>query len=73
MVISNADGVEATDEQNQQRRDAGLEAGVHFLSSDIPAPDQDRAYWLEIPGGTPARCNPISAPLDCTPEALEDL
>jgi len=73
LVGSNADGVDATDEQNRARRDAGLAAGVHFLSSDIPAPVEGRDYWLEIPGGAPARCNPVTAPLDCTPEALENL
>lgn len=73
LVISNADGVDATDEQNRERRDAGLSAGVHYLSSDIPAPVEGRDYWLEIPGGTPARCNPVAAPQGCTPQALEDL
>jgi hypothetical protein len=31
-----------------------------------------RDYYLEIPGGMPACCNPVSAPVDCSPEALEN-
>jgi hypothetical protein len=30
------------------------------------------AYVVQIPDGTPARCNPVTAPADCTPLALED-
>jgi hypothetical protein len=29
-------------------------------------------YVVEIPGGTPARCNPITAPAECASEDIED-
>jgi hypothetical protein len=27
---------------------------------------------VEIPGGTPARCNPVTGPKDCTSNDIED-
>lgn len=71
MVTSNADSAGGSDEDNTRKRDATLAAGSHYLSSDVPAPLEGRDYWLEIPDGAPARCNPISAPPTCHPEALE--
>lgn len=36
--------------------------------------DPDRpAYETLLPGGTPARCNPITAPVECTSALVEDL
>ncbi len=71
VITSNVDGVDETDEANAARRDASLAAGSHFVSSDIPAPQEDRAYWLELPGGDPVRCNPITASPACSAERLE--
>ncbi len=71
VVTSNVDGADEDDAANARRRDASLAAGAHFLSSDFPAPTPDRDYWLRVPGGVPVRCNPVSAPVDCAPEALE--
>lgn len=56
----------------QERRDAALTNGVHFLTTDFPAPVTGMDYYFEVPGGTPSRCNPITAPKECTPEAIED-
>lgn len=53
--------------------EAGLAAGATWLSTNFPAPSPERAYAATIPAGTPARCNPITAPPSCTPRALEDL
>ena len=53
-------------------RDASLEAGAHILSTDFPAEGAVEGYWVEIPGGTPSGCNPITAPAACTSEAIED-
>ena len=71
VVTSNIDGADSDDETNAARRDASLAAGAHFLSSDFPAPVEGRAYWFELPGGAPVRCNPITASPDCTAERLE--
>ncbi len=74
LVTSNVDAADGTPEENAAHRAAALANGVHWLSSDHPAPDgPDDADWLDIPGGNPARCNPVTAPEACTAAALEDL
>jgi len=49
-----------------------LETGAQVISCDVPAPRPDVPFHVEMPGGTPSRCNPVTAPADCTPEAIED-
>jgi hypothetical protein len=58
-----------------RRRDAALASGAHFVSTDYPVPDPDFAtgYRVEIPGGAPARCNPVRARPACRASALERL
>ncbi|MDZ4826492.1 MAG: phosphatidylinositol-specific phospholipase C1-like protein [Actinomycetota bacterium] len=54
-------------------RDAALASGAQFVSTDYMEPDTDFSdYTVEIPGGTPARCNPVTAPRDCVPTDVED-
>jgi hypothetical protein len=45
------------------------------VSSDYPEPDPDfgTGYFVAIPDGEPARCNPQNAPPGCREVALEDL
>jgi hypothetical protein len=50
---------------------AALRSGAQVISSDFPVAIGDDPYSLEIPGGTPSRCNPVSAPTGCTSEAVE--
>lgn len=73
LVTSNVDGASGSDEENQARLEAALAVGSNFLSSDFPAPVDGRDYVAVIPGGTPARCNPVTAPEGCTSEAIEGL
>lgn len=56
------------------QRDAAISSGAQFVSTDYPVPDPDfgTGYFVAIPDGTPARCNPISAPADCTPLDIEN-
>ena len=54
------------------RRDAALASGAHFISTDWPEPHPDSGYVVAIPGGTPSGCNPLTAPAECTSEAIED-
>lgn len=49
-----------------------LETGAQLISTDVPAPRPDVPFHVEVPGGTPSRCNPITAPPECTSEAIED-
>ncbi len=52
--------------------DAALADGSHVISSDFPAKVPETTFFEEIPGGTPARCNPLVAPSECTSLAIED-
>lgn len=69
---ADADNAEPSD-GDTSRQIAALMSGAHFISTDYPPPMGDKYdYVCEIPGGTPSRCNPRSAPADCTAEAIED-
>jgi hypothetical protein len=54
------------------RLEAALASGAHFISTDYPAPTAGVPYMVSIPGGTPSRCNPVSAPAECSSLAVED-
>lgn len=56
------------------RREAALSSGAQFVSTDYEIPDSmfGTEFTVSIPGGTPARCNPVNAPPDCTPEAIAE-
>ena len=56
-------------------RDAALASGAQFVSTDYPVPDPQigTGFFVEIPGGMPARCNPVNAPPGCREDALERL
>ncbi|MCZ7685216.1 MAG: phosphatidylinositol-specific phospholipase C1-like protein [Sandaracinaceae bacterium] len=51
---------------------AALDTGAHVISCDVPAPRPDVPFFVEMPGGTPSRCNPVTAPAECTSAAIED-
>ena len=74
IVRTRADGdtVEART-GDTTKRDAAIESGAQFVSTDypVPNPDFETGYFVEIPGGMPAGCNPISAPADCRAEDIE--
>ena len=53
------------------RLQAALSSGAHFISTDYPALTEEYEYWVEIPLGSPSRCNPVSAPLECIAAAIE--
>lgn len=54
------------------KRDAAFASGAQLVSTDYPAPVEGVDYVVEVPGGTPSRCNPVTAPEGCTSEAIED-
>ncbi len=70
---ADSDGVEPA-ANDVTRRDAALASGAQFISTDYPGDTNlsGFSYTLQIPGGTPSRCNPVTAPLGCTPAAVED-
>jgi hypothetical protein len=62
-------------------RDQALASGAQFVSTDYPVPDPIREaehperttpYFVQMPGGSPARCNPISAPSTCVAADIEN-
>jgi hypothetical protein len=54
------------------RREAALAGGAQIVSTDYPVLTETWDYSVEIPGGTPTRCNPVTAPAACTSLAIED-
>ena len=51
---------------------AALASGAQLITTDYPVPVSGKAFFVEIPGGTPSRCNPVTAVDGCTAEAVED-
>lgn len=68
---ADADGAEPS-AGDTSRRDAALAGGAQIVSTDYPVPGSNYPYSVEIPGGTPTRCNPVTAPPECTPLAIEN-
>ncbi len=56
------------------RRDAALASGAQWVSTDYPVPGSSpfSSYFAAIPGGAPARCNPVNTGPRCQDELLED-
>jgi hypothetical protein len=56
-------------------RDAALASGSTWVSSDFVVPGRafGTPYVVQIPGGTPARCNPVNTPTWCTSAMIESL
>ena len=48
-----------------------LATGGQIESTDFPTKIADTPYFFTIPGGTPSRCNPVTAPASCTSNAVE--
>ncbi|MBV6508126.1 MAG: hypothetical protein JJLCMIEE_01186 [Acidimicrobiales bacterium] len=73
LTRTDADTAEARADDTT-RREAALSSGAQFVSTDYPVPDDDLGndYFVEIPGGVPARCNPLIAPPDCEPDDIEN-
>ncbi len=55
------------------RRDQLLVSGAQMISTDFPLaePAPWTGYSVGLPGGLPARCNPVSAPSGCNDALLE--
>ncbi len=54
-------------------RDAALASGAQWVSTDYEEPNLAFSpYTVAIPGGTPARCNPVTARPSCHATDIED-
>ena len=63
----------APEEADGSERDAALAAGIHFVSTDFPVADPVTGYIVRLADGSPSRCNPVTAPPECTSQAIEAL
>ena len=69
---ADADTVQARSNDTKMR-DTALTGGAQFVSTDYEVPDpRFGRYEVRIPDGTPARCNPVTAPPGCRPTDVED-
>jgi hypothetical protein len=70
---ADADLVEARN-RDTTRRDIALRSGAQIVSTDfeVPVPAIGGDYVVQIPGGTPAGCNPVNAPRKCRPSDVEN-
>src|SRR5690606_9426054 len=73
LIATNVCGAGEDDATCTSSAAAAKAAGIHMLKDDFPAPVGGQAYFLDFPDGNPARCNPVTAPAECTSVALEDL
>ena len=71
---ADADTVEAR-VNDTTTRDAALAGGAQWVSSDFVVPGRafGTPYVVQMPGGTPDRCNPINSPSWCTSNMIESL
>lgn len=69
---ADSDSVEPT-AGDTARLEAALRSGAQFISTDYPAAVPGTPYVFEVPSGTPSRCNPVTAPADCTSKDIEAL
>jgi hypothetical protein len=55
-------------------RQAALTGGAQLVSTDYEQPDPTigNGYAVRMPGGTPARCDPVTAPPGCKASDVED-
>lgn len=70
---ADADTVEAR-ANNHHDEQVALAGGAQLVSTDYEQPDPKlgNGYVTKIPGGTPARCNPVTAPPGCKPTDVEN-
>ncbi|ATY58325.1 PLC-like TIM beta alpha-barrel domain [Cordyceps militaris] len=63
------------DKCDTARRDAALRSGAQIVSTDFPAYGPSARwgcdYAVRMPGGRPARCNPVNGPRWCDEALLE--
>lgn len=71
---ADADTIEAR-EGDTSGREAAFESGAQWVSTDYPVPEYaapfGTGYVVQVPGGTIARCNPVTAPPGCVSGDIE--
>jgi len=67
------DGTEEARTNDRTRADMALSSGAQMLSTDYPQsePSQWTGFFVGLPHGFAARCNPVTAPPGCVDSLLE--
>lgn len=65
--------VEGALADDRSQIEPALRSGAQIVSTDFPAKVPETNYFFEMPGGAPSRCNPLTAPGECTSSAIESL
>ena len=67
------EGTEQARTNDTTRRDLALSSGAQLISTDYPAsePSPWTSYFVGLPGGVVARCNPVNKPVGCDDRLLE--
>jgi hypothetical protein len=67
------DGTEEARTNDHTRADLALSSGAQMLSTDYPPsePAKWTGFFVGLPHGLTARCNPVTAPPGCVDELLE--
>ncbi len=70
---ADADVVEAR-ANDVARSELAMRSGAQIVSTDFPVPDPtiNADYSVQLPGGKPARCNPVQAPRNCRAVDVEN-
>ncbi len=71
VVRTRADGVPLSADP-MPKAQAALASGAQVISTDWPVAVDGVSYVFEVPDGSPSRCNPVSAPAECTSKDVED-
>lgn len=71
IVRTRDGGLDAAEANDHTALNAALAGGAQIISTDYPIPSAGTDYFVEIPAGTPSRCNPLIAPENCTSEDIE--
>ncbi len=68
------EGTEQARTNDTRHRDLALSSGAQMLSTDYPPsePSQWTSYFVGLPGGLVARCNPLNKPAGCVDALLQD-
>ena len=73
LVASNGCAADSDAASCFERLETALESGVQMYKDDFLAATAEMDYWLDFSDGAPARCNEVTAPPECSAEALESL
>lgn len=72
IVRARADDIPTMGSGFPERFQAALASGANIVVTDYPMPFAVPGYDTTIPGGTPERCNPVTARPGCTSQAIEN-